>query len=428
MTEIEAILSGIALPEVVRVRQTFPNLALPDVSGTLARLLAETQPDIRPGARIAITCGSRGIDHYAALVKGVVDFVRSKGAHPILIPAMGSHGGATAEGQVQVLARYGVTEETTGAPILSSMEVVDLGVTRRGLPVYIDKNAFACDGIILLNRVKPHTAFRGPVESGLLKMVAIGLAKQKGAEMTHLFGFDIMAENILEVSRVAMRRLNIVCGVASIEDYHGQVAELHVLKSDEIPEREPALLRRAFELMPRFYLDEADVAVIQQQGKEMAGTGMDCNVVGRYTTSTASGGPKFRVLAVLDLLDSSEGNANGMGMANLAPRRFYDKIDFEQGYVNSLTSTALESNRMPMILENDRLVLQAAVKCCGQPDTTRASMVFALDTKHIEDLYLSPAALDSIRPEWRQYVEVCGDFFPIPFDEEGNLLLFAHAN
>ena len=227
LEEIKKILDPIELPEIVKVRQHFDDLRLPNVREVLWNKLEARGLDIKPGMRIAITCGSRGVDQYPVMIKTVVDFLKSKGAQPVLIPAMGSHGGATAEGQREVLHHNGITEEAMGAPILSSMEVNQIGTTDKGLPVYIDKNACECDGIILLNRVKCHTAFRGKIESGILKMTAIGLAKQKGAEMTHILGFENMAENILAVGSVALQKLNIVCGIGSVEDAFGHLAEVH---------------------------------------------------------------------------------------------------------------------------------------------------------------------------------------------------------
>lgn len=424
MNEIEEILSKIDIPDIVKVRQVFPNLALQDIENNLLQKLSEKDIDIKAGKRIAITCGSRGIDNYSLVIKTIVNFVKIKGGYPILIPAMGSHGGATAKGQVEVLKQYGITEESMGAPILSSMEVVEIGTSETGLPVYIDKNAFECDGIIIVNRVKCHTSFRGKVESGLSKMLAIGLAKQKGADMTHVFGFDRMPQNILAVSKVAFSKLNIICGVGLIEDSFGQTSEVHVLYGNEISTEEPKLLVKANELMARFYIDGADALIIQKQGKEISGSGYDSNIIGRYNTATHLGGPKFTAMGVLDLSDESENNANGMGSADFASKRFFNKIDFTKSYVNSLTSTAIISNKMPMILETDKLVVKAAVKFSGKPDRSKVSMIFARDTKHLEVIYMSKSALDSVPEQFKNHIEVCGEFFPVPFDDKGNLLLF----
>lgn len=425
MNEIEKILKDVELPEVVRVYQKFDDLAIPDAyEETLKQMNKREDIVILPGQRIAITCGSRGIDQFPQLVKAAVDFVKSKGGQPILIPAMGSHGGATAEGQTAVLHHYGITEEAMGAPILSSMEVVQIGISDRGLPVYIDKNAYECDGIILLNRVKCHTAFRGPIESGITKMTAIGLAKQKGAEMTHILGFRNMAQNIISVGKVTLSTLNIVCGIASLEDAFGHVAEVHVMRRDEIMEVEPRLLKRANEMMARFYVDEADVLVMMKMGKEVSGSGFDSNLIGRYNVPHMTGGPTFNAVCVLDLSDESDGNSNGMGAADFAPRRFYNKMEIEKAYVNCLTSTAIRSPKMPMILDTDKQVLQAAVKFSGKPDRKQASVIIGVSTHEVGELYMSRAALELVPEQFKDKVQIAGDFMPIPFDEDGNLLLF----
>lgn len=424
LPEIERILAPIELPEIVKVRQRFDDLRMPDVRETLWRKMEERNLDIRPGQRIAITCGSRGIDQYPTMIRTVADFVKSKGAQPVLIPAMGSHGGATAEGQREVLYHNGITEEAMGAPILSSMEVNEIGRTAKGLPVYIDRNACACDGIILLNRVKCHTAFRGKIESGITKMTAIGLAKQKGAELTHIFGFENMAENILAVGSVALEKLHIVCGIGSIEDAFGHLAEVHVLRQEEILEEEPKLLARSKALMPRYYVNGADVLVMMEMGKDISGSGLDSNLIGRYNVPYISGGPNFRTLCVLDLTDASDGNPNGMGQADFASRRFYDKANLELCYVNCLTSTAIDTCKLPMILDTDEQVVKAAVKFCGKPDRKQASVIIGVSTHEMGEIYMSRTALASVPEEFRDRVEVAGDFMPIPFDEAGNLTLF----
>ena len=366
MDAISELLKNYQIPKIAKVHQTFNNDELADVEGELRRGLEATCAPIKPGARIAITCGSRGIDKYALIIKTVADFVKEKGGQPILIPAMGSHGGATAEGQEEVLRRYGITEETIGAPVVSSMEVKQIGTTPKGLPVYIDKNACEADGIILVNRVKLHTSFRGKHESGLLKMMAIGLAKQKGAEMTHFLRFENMAENIIAVGSIGIEKLNILCGVATIENGYNHLAELHVIRKDEILEKEPKYLVASAERMPRIALDEIDCLIVDEIGKEISGTGMDTNIIGRYHTNAASGGPNTIKLGVLNLTEKSEGNGNGMGLADFMPKHMFDQVDLEVSYMNTITSTEPNSTRIPMILANDKEVFQAAVKLCGQ--------------------------------------------------------------
>ena len=420
MSEITKMLAGHSIPKVAKVRQTFNNDVLEDVEGILLRGLEESCAPIKPGARIAITCGSRGIDQYVLLIKTVVAFVKSKGGQPILIPSMGSHGGATAEGQTEVLRRYGITEESVGAPVVSSMEVKEIGRTPKGLPVYIDKNACEADGIILVNRVKPHTSFRGRHESGLLKMLAIGLAKQKGAEMTHFLRFENMAENIIAVGSIGVEKLNILCGVCTVENGYGHVAELHVLRREEILTKEPEYLQSAWKRMPRIALDTIDLLVVNEIGKEISGTGMDTNIIGRFHTQAASGGPETIKLGVLNVTEKSEGNANGMGLADFMPKHMYDDVDFEAVYVNTLTSTEPNSSRMPMVLANDREVFQAGVKLCGQINEDDVRLVIIRSTKYLDEVYMSEAAVKAaVMP-----VEVVSDYQEVPFDENGNLTLF----
>ena len=420
MNAISEILKGYSIPLVAKVRQTFNNDVLSNVEDTLKRGLKESCAKINKGDRIAITCGSRGIDCYPSIIKTISDFIKENGGQPVLIPAMGSHGGATAEGQKEGLAHYGITEEAIGAPVLSSMEVNRIGTTKQGLPVYIDKNACECDGIILVNRVKPHTSFRGKYESGLLKMLAIGLAKQKGAEMTHFLRFENMASNIEAVGKIGLKELNILCGVATIENGYNHLSELYVLKKDEIAIKEPELLLRAWKKMPRIALDTIDCLIVNEIGKEISGTGMDTNIIGRYHTRAASGGPETIKLGVLNLTEKSGGNGNGMGLADFMPKHMYDSVDLQVSYMNTITSTEPNSTRIPMILADDREVFKACVKLCGQVNNDDIRLVIIKSTKHLDEIYMSKAAVKAaVKP-----VEVIGEYGEVPFDENGNLLLF----
>lgn len=423
MSKIERFLDGVALPPVAPVSQHFETSALENPEEILAQELEKHCAPITPGMRIAITCGSRGIDHYAGYVKTIVSFIKKMGGSPFLVPSMGSHGGATAEGQARILAEYGITEKSTGAPVISSMETVEIGQTAQGLPVRIDQNAYQADGIILLNRIKPHTSFRGKYESGLVKMLAIGLAKQKGAEMTHFLGYRHMAEAIEETARIGLERLNILCGCAVIENAAGHTAELYALEKEEILAKEPELLRHAWGYMPRILLDEIDVLLVGQAGKDISGTGMDTNIIGRFHTTAAFGGPDTVKLGLLDLTAKSEGNANGMGLSDFITRRFYKKIDFESTWLNTLTSTEPNSSRMPTVLENDEQVTKACAKLCGQLKTEHIRLAIIKSTKDLGEIWLSPAALSSV--VCPAQVRQTGDFAPIPFDQAGNLSFWA---
>ena len=421
MSAVSEMLRPYPIPPVAKTRQFFCDTVLPDPETVLRQQLEATCAPILPGQRIAITCGSRGIDQYVPLLRTIVDFVKSRGGEPFLVPSMGSHGGATAEGQAEVLRRFGITEETIGAPVVSSMEVVQIGTTDKGLPVYADKHAVEADGIILLNRVKPHTSFRGKHESGLVKMLAIGLAKQKGAEMTHFLRYENMAENIIAAGSIGLEKLKILCGVCTIENGYSRVAELHVLRREEILLKEPEYLQAAWKRMPRIALDTIDVLVVNEIGKEISGTGMDTNIVGRFHTRAASGGPETVKLGVLNVTERSEGNANGMGLADFMPRHMYEQVDLETCYINTLTSTEPSSTRIPMILANDKEVFQACVKLCGQVDPADIRMVIIRNTKYLDEVYMSEAAVKAaVMP-----IEVVGEYEEVVFDEEGNLTIFS---
>src|SRR5699024_6333185 len=313
MSILEELVQDIPVPKMAKVKQTFDDSRLEDVEGTLQKELEKVRDRIKPGAKIAIAVGSRGIDALPEMTRETVQFLKDLGAEPFIVPSMGSHGGATGPGQTEVLRHLGVTEESVGAEIRSSMEVVKLGELENGLPIYMDKLASEADGIVVINRVKPHTAFRGKVESGIMKMISIGLGKQKGAEACHQLGFKHMAEHVPAMAKIAIEKKPILFGVATVENAFDKVAKLEVLKAEEIEEKEPALQTLSKELLPGILFDEIDVLVIDQIGKNISGDGMDPNITGRYPTPYAHGGPDVTKMVVLDLTKETEGNANGVG-------------------------------------------------------------------------------------------------------------------
>lgn len=424
MSQINEILDNIKLPQIMKVKQVFDDTKIENVPEYLNQKLIEKQikDKIKPGMKIAITGGSRGISHYQDLMKTVVDFVYKCGATPFIVPAMGSHGGGTDEGQANMLKKLGITKETVGCDIISSMEVVEVGRTSKDLPVYIDKNAASADGIILLNRVKLHTSFRGKYESGLIKMMAIGLAKRKGADMTHSLRYENMAENLVEVGTIALQNLNIICGVASIENGYNEVADVFVLKKDEILEEEPKILEKSKKLMSRIYLDDIDVLIVNEIGKNISGTGVDTNIVGRFHTKAASGGPNTIKLGFLDISEKSGGNGNGMGLADFVSKKFYDKVDFPATYINAITSTEPNSVKLPLVLDSDEYVFKGCVKLCGVRDLDKLKLVVINNTKELDEIYMSKAAFENVVDKER--VKPISELFDIRFDEEDNLKLF----
>lgn len=424
MSQINEILDNINLPQIMKVSQTFDNTKLDDVEGDLNQKLIykNIKDKIKPGMKITITGGSRGISSYKELMKTIVSFVKKCGATPFIVPSMGSHGGGTSEGQENMLKKLGITKESVGCEIISSMDVVEVGRTSKDLPVYIDKNAANADGIILLNRVKLHTSFRGKYESGLIKMMAIGLAKRKGADMTHFLRYENMAENLVEVGKIAINNLNIICGVASIENGYNEVADVFVLNKDEILKEEPKILEKSKRLMPRIYLDDIDVLIVNEIGKNISGTGVDTNIVGRFHTNAASGGPNTVKLGFLDISEKSGGNGNGMGLADFVSKKFFRKIDFESTYINAITSTEPNSVKLPLVLDNDKYVFQGCVKLCGVKNIQDIKLVIINNTKELDEIYMSKSAFENTVDKSKVKKE--SELFDIPFDEEGNLDLY----
>lgn len=423
MSQINVILENVKLPKVIKVSQKFENIKIDNVEENLYKKLIKKNlgKKIKKGSSIAITGGSRGISCYTKLMKTIVDFVKEQGAIPFIVPAMGSHGGGNAIGQIKMLEKLGINEKSMGCKIISSMDVIEIGKTSKNLPVYIDKEAYSADGIILLNRVKAHTSFRGKYESGLIKMLAIGLGKRKGAEATHSLRFENMAENILESGKLSLEHLNIIGGVCTIENAYDEVADIFVLNKDEILDKEPQLLQKSKELMPKIYLDNIDILIVKEIGKTISGTGMDTNIIGRYHTSSASGGPKVIKLGILDINEKSCGNANGMGLADFTTKKFYNKIDFESTYINALTSTEPNSIKLPMVLDTDELVFKACAKTCGELNTEKIKLVIIDNTKNLNDIYMSKEALLSIID--RNNIDILSKEREISFDENGNLAL-----
>ena len=421
MSEINSILKDVRLPKVYKVKQKFEKEKIDDVRGDLIKKLNAKSWDIKKNQKIAITAGSRGISHYELLLKTIVDFVKSKGAIPFIVPAMGSHGGASAYGQEKMLKNLGIDKETMGCEIISSMEVVNIGYAHDNLPVYIDKNAYRADGIIIFNRVKMHTSFRGKYESGLIKMISIGLGKRKGADAIHAERFEHMADNILACAKVSLEKLNIIGGVCTIENGYDEVADIFVLDKNEILQKEPQILQKSKSLMPRIYLDDIDVLIVKEIGKNISGTGMDTNVIGRFHTKAASGGPNITKVGILDLSNESLGNANGVGLADFATKKLYNKINFDYTYLNALTSTEPNSIKLPMILDNDELVIKACAKTCGILDSNKIKLVIIENTKNLNELYMSKVAYDSVVE--KNKVEIISNEKEISFDEEGNLII-----
>ena len=417
------LVSDIALPKMFKVKQVFPRPRIEpeEIPDIIRKLLSQKKfaDTVQPGMRIAIPAGSRGIANVALTTKCIADFVKYRGARPFIVPAMGSHGGATAEGQKAVLESYGITEEAMGCPILSSMEVKKIGVNEEGMDVFIDKYAAEADGIILGCRIKPHTAFRGPYESGIMKMMAIGLGKQHGAEVCHEAGFKNMAKYVPMFGRAIIKNAPILFAVPTIENAFDETCKIVAVSAEEIAEKEPPLLQEAFANMPRILVDECDVLVVDQIGKNFSGDGMDPNITGTFCTPYATGGIKAQRVCVLDLSPETHGNGIGLGYSSATTKRVFEKLDLASMYPNAITCTVLGGVRIPIIMESDREAIQVCVRTCNEIDKKHARIVRIPNSLHIEHIMLSEAYYEEAKKNPDLIIESEPEY--LPFDPDGNL-------
>lgn len=422
MSAIDSLLEPIPLPRVLRVRQKFPRPTLGDIGLALRRGCTEKGvfDTIPRGSTIAVAVGSRGISDLPSLVSQTVALLKESGFRPFIVPAMGSHGGATGEGQRDLLAHLGVTEESADCPIRSSMNVRQISMSPKfGLPVYIDEQALAADGIVIINRVKAHPAFRATYESGLVKMVAIGLGKQKQAELVHNLGAELMGDYIADIGLEALRHIPLVAAIGVVENAFHEIALVEVLKAQEVGIEEPRLLEEARRLAARFILDTFEVLIIDEIGKEISGAGFDTTIVGRYSSPYIKGGPSIKRVAVLDITEKSNGYGGGLGMVDFTTKRAVDKFDPEQTYPNTLTSTFTEGIKIPMTLRNDRQAIQSCIKTCNTREYADARLVRIRNTLCMEEILVSENMLDQVRA--RADMEILGEPFYLEFDDEGNL-------
>ena len=412
------------LPRWAPVRQRLDATDVGDVGAAVAAEFArpEIAGALRPGQRVALTAGSRGIDQIDRVLRAAVAEVRRLGAEPFVVPAMGSHGGATAEGQAEMIAHFGITEATMGCPIRSSMETVHLGEVEGGVPVWFDRHAYEADATIPVGRVKPHTDFRGPVESGLMKMIAIGLGKQKGADFFHSQGIAEFHHLIPAVAGFTLTRANIPFGLALVENGYGRLSLIEAVPAARIWEREQELLRIARDRMGRLPGERIDVLIVDYIGKDISGDGADPNVINRDIAGALPPTeeplrPRIQRLIVRDLTPDTEGNATGIGMADVALRRAVEKMDPIATYMNLITAKAPQGARIPLTVDTDRQALHVALACCVKttPETARIARI--RDTKHVEELWASEPLLPELLDTGR--VELLSDPRRIAFDAAG---------
>ena len=423
---VSRLLKDVPLPEMFHAAQKFndAHIEREDIEKTIFEEIRSRGMDqrIRPGMRIAITAGSRGIRNVDEITRSVVAFVKSRGAEPFIVPAMGSHGGATAEGQREMLAGYGITEERMGCAIRSSMETVYLGNSELGKPVYMDRNAYESDGVILSCRLKPHNAFRGKVESGPCKMMTVGLGKQKGAEQVHSDGMDIIAQNIPTMAKVTIGTGKILFAIPCLENAYDQTLMFEAIPAENILEREPELLKIAFANMPSILVKEGDVLVVDRIGKNFSGTGVDPNITGTFSTPYATGGVQVQRTCFLDLTEESHGNSLGIGLASAITRRIFDQIDADAMYTNCMTSTVIKSAMVPCVMSTDKEAIQFCIRTCNRIDKDHPRVIRIQNSLHVGQVMLSGAYYEDVLAGRYDGLNALDTPEPLRFDAEDALM------
>ena len=416
--EIEEILKEVEPPRVALVEQSFDAPAALEELGESVR---EALHSVKlPSGSVAIGVGSRGVGRIGPVVTALVGALKEAGVEPFVVPAMGSHGASTAEGQAEVLRHLGVGEGEVGCPVRATMETVLLGETPSGVEVFMDQNAYEADAVILVNRVKPHTAFRGRVESGPTKMLAIGLGKQKGAHSVHSAGWENIHRTIPEAARVAVESGKVAFGLAVLENPEEEPYKVVAIPAGELEEIEAPLLEEAKENLLRLPFEKMDVLVVDEIGKNISGDGADPNVTGRYPTPHATGGPEVGRMVFLDLTEETGGNANGVGVADVVSERLASKMDRPATYLNALTSTTPQPVKLPMVMPNDRLAIAAALEMCAGVSPKDARLVRVKNTLKLRRMHVSEALLPEVEEDER--LRVVEEPTPMRFGEDGSLV------
>jgi len=406
-----------------RILQTFDKVKLKNIPEKIAQEFQAIHLDqqIKPGMKIGITVGSRGIDNLQLIIKAVIEEVKKRKGRPFILPAMGSHGNAHIEGQKQVLRSYGITEESMGVPIQATMDVVELGRLKNGLPVYFDKYAFQADGIIVVNRVKVHTVFKAKIESGLHKMLAVGLGNHQGATSIHCLGPKYIPDNIENAAKIILKKAPIICGLGILENAYDEVKKIVAVLPGDFMQVEEELLKECKDIAPTLPVKDVDVLIVQEMGKDISGAGLDTNVVGGVKAYVKGDydPPKIDKMVVLDLTKPSHGNAIGISIADIITKRLYHKIDFDATYRNVITCGYLDRAKIPIVLKTDKEAIEIALKTIYKLPETEPRVIFMRNTSIVHNLLVSKAIYNEIKGREDIIAEDCGK--KLNFDSEGNL-------
>ena len=415
------LLKDVKLPKMYKVNQEFDRTCILNITEKVRKeLLSFSKISLVRGKTVALAVGSRGIKHITEIVKTVVDTLQDCGAEVFIVPAMGSHGGAIAENQKKILEHLGITEDAIGIQIEATMDTDCIGYTPDGIPVYFDRNANQADYTISIARIKPHCSFRGIYESGMVKMSVIGLGKQKGADFGHMQGMANMGTTLEKIGRVHMEKCNLLCCLGLIETAYDDTCMLQVFAKNEIMEKEPDLLEVAKSYLPRIPFKNLDLLIVDEIGKDITGTGMDCNIVQRFTSEHMPTKPFAKRLVVLDLTDKSDGNASGVGLADITTRRVFNKMSFENTYPNNLTARTTAGCKIPMIMENDYNAIRAGIKTAPNVDYNAMRIVRIKNTLRLDEMEISEALVK----EAKDMPNITGDWtgYDWVFDKDYSLL------
>ncbi len=420
MALLPDLLQKTVIPDFYPVKQSFTDDSIADIPKAVAETLDRSglKDRLPKGGNIAIGVGSRGVANIPAIAAATAAWFKRHGCNPFIIPCMGSHGGATGPGQIKVLADLGVTEQSAGCPIRATMDVVQVGQLDNGLPVYMDAIAWDADGVFVINRIKPHTSFTGPNESGLVKMLTIGLGKQKGADAAHTFGNDHFATTMPAMTRMVLaKKSTILGGLATVENELDKTCVVEAVPAENLVQRDAELLLLAKKRLPALPAGEIDLLLVDYMGKNISGSGMDTNITGRHG-GNRTGGPKVTRLCVFRLTEEAKGNATGMGMADIIPRQLADSINYEYTYANVITSNNVNFVRMPMVLDTDELVVRCGVKTCTAPkDSLRGIRI--RDTLSLSKLLVTRSVAETLRGDPR--FSVGETPLTLAFDASGTL-------
>lgn len=379
------------MPKLIKIRQSFDDQHITDITGALRSKLDGSRIKIKPGSNIAVAVGSRGIGNINQIVKEAVEYIKDQGACPFIVPAMGSHGGATAKGQTALLADMGISKESIGVPVISSMDVIELPGSSNMYKLYMDKVSYMSDGVVVINRIKMHTDFRGKTESGLLKMCVIGLGKHKQALEMHRHGIHGLRDLVPQAACEILETGKILFGIGLIENAYDQTAIIEVLTPRNMAQEESRLLDISRKMMPSLPVSEIDILIVDMMGKDISGTGMDTNILGRLRII---GEPEFtspfiKRVIVSDISPASHGNVLGIGLADFTTKKLFSKIDFASTYENVLTSSFLERGKIPVIAENTKQAFEFAQKSLGITDLSTAKIIRIKNTLNLDELYVS---------------------------------------